>query len=83
MAIRKNNNVSSEERTDLTRTGGISSTENDPNRLNDEDNLDTRDIASNVEEGDEDYDDEQLEDDLDLDEDELEDDDDDEDKAIE
>lgn len=31
------------------------------NRVNDEDNLDTRDISNNVEEGDEDYDDEELE----------------------
>lgn len=32
-------------------------------RINDEDNLDTRNISNAVEEGDEDYDDEQLEDD--------------------
>ena len=30
-------------------------------RINDEDNLDTREIASSVEEGDEDYDDEEAE----------------------
>jgi hypothetical protein len=36
-------------------------TDRSQNRINDEDNLDTRDISHSVEEGDEDYDDEQLE----------------------
>lgn len=48
----------------------------DFDRVNDEDNLDTREISHDIEEGDEDYDDEELadeeltEDDFDLDEDE-------------
>lgn len=41
----------------------------DYERVNDEDNLDTREISHEVEEGDEDYDDEELtEDDFDIDE---------------
>ena len=50
-------------------------------RVNDENNLDTREISHDIEEGDEDYDDEELdddeltEDDFDIDEDEGEEDD--------
>lgn len=41
----------------------------DYEQVNDEDNLDTRKISSSIEEGDEDYDDEELtEDDFDIDE---------------
>jgi hypothetical protein len=41
----------------------------DYQRVNDEDNLDTREISSSIEEGDEDYDDEELtEDDFEIDE---------------
>lgn len=41
----------------------------DYERVNDEDNLDTREISNSVEEGDEDYDDEELtEDDFEIDE---------------
>lgn len=41
----------------------------DYERVNDEDNLDTREISSSIEEGDEDYDDEELtEDDFEIDE---------------
>jgi hypothetical protein len=36
----------------------------DFNRVNDEDNLDTREISNSVEEGDEDYDDEEQDDEL-------------------
>jgi len=40
-------------------------------RVNDEDNLDTREISNDIEEGDEDYDDEELtEDDFEIDDDE-------------
>lgn len=47
----------------------------DYERVNDEDNLDTREISHNIEEGDEDYDDEELtEEDFDIDEDEEDDD---------
>ena len=43
-------------------------------RVNNEDDLDTRDISHDIEEGDEDYDDEELsEDDFDVDEDDEED----------
>jgi hypothetical protein len=46
----------------------------DYERVNDEDNLDTREISNDIEEGDEDYDDEELtEDDFEIDEDEDED----------
>jgi hypothetical protein len=42
-------------------------------RVNDEDNLDTREISHDIEEGDEDYDDEELtEDDFEIDDDEDE-----------
>jgi len=56
------------------RKGTISS---DFQRVNDEDNLDTRDISNEIEEGDEDYDDEESDDELteadfDIDEDEEE-----------
>lgn len=45
----------------------------DYERVNNEDELDTREIANNIEEGDEDYDDEELtEDDFDIDEEEEE-----------
>lgn len=46
----------------------------DYERVNDEDNLDTRDISNSIEEGDEDYDDEEelSEDDFDIDEDDDE-----------
>jgi len=50
----------------------------DYERINDEDNLDTRDISHDIEEGDEDYDDEEVENDelteadFDIDEDEDE-----------
>lgn len=60
------------------RNRGFSS---DYERVNDEDNLDTREISHGIEEGDEDYDDEELdddeltEDDFDIDEDEGEEDD--------
>ena len=57
MAIRKNSNNPLEERS--------SNTANDINRINDEDNLDTREVSNEVEEGDEDYDDEELDDELD------------------
>jgi hypothetical protein len=41
----------------------------DYERVNDEDNLDTREISNDIEEGDEDYDDEELtEDDFEIDE---------------
>ncbi|HEU4471774.1 MAG TPA: hypothetical protein VFR58_11855, partial [Flavisolibacter sp.] len=50
----------------------------DLNRINDEDNLDTREISNDIEEGDEDYDDEEL-DDEDLDDEDFELDDEDED----
>lgn len=50
----------------------------DYERVNDEDNLDTRNVSHDIEEGDEDYDDEELdeeltEDDFDVDEDEEDD----------
>lgn len=43
------------------RNSGRTDTSSDQSRVNDEDNLDTREIAHNIEEGDEDYDDEELE----------------------
>jgi hypothetical protein len=53
---------------------GRTDTSSDQSRVNDEDNLDTREIAHNIEEGDEDYDDEELEREGDLnDEDEADD----------
>jgi hypothetical protein len=74
MAIRKDGsqmNPSDERNTGLSREGDLSATD----RLNDEDDLDTQDVASDVEEGDEDYDDEEeLSDaDFDVDEDDVDD----------
>ena len=73
MAIRKDGsqlNPSDERNTGLSRQGDLSET----SRVNDEDELDTRNVASNVEEGDEDYDDEELaEDDFNVDEEDVED----------
>jgi hypothetical protein len=70
MAIRKDGsqlNPADERNTGLSRQGETEET----NRINDEDELDTRNVASDVEEGDEDYDDEELEEeDFDVDEDE-------------
>jgi len=67
MATRKNSNESMDERT---------SPLSDANRINDEDNLDTREISNEIEEGDEDYDDEELDEaDFDIDEDEEDDED--------
>lgn len=43
------------------RNSGRPDTSSDQSRVNDEDNLDTREIAHDIEEGDEDYDDEELE----------------------
>ena len=60
MAVRKDGNElrpSDERNTGISRQGESSET----SRVNDEDELDTRNVASNVEEGDEDYDDEELE----------------------
>jgi hypothetical protein len=56
MATRKNNNPAGLEE-DRNASGSLS-TEN--NRINDEDTLDTRFVSHDVEEGDEDYDDEEL-----------------------
>jgi hypothetical protein len=68
MEPRKNSSLQ-EERNDQP---GLSS----ETRINDEENLDTRNVAHNVEEGDEDYDDEELADsDFDIDEEDEEDDD--------
>ena len=72
MAIRKDGNQMNpaDERTTGVRQGESA----DTNRINDEDELDTRNVASNVEEGDEDYDDEELEEeDFDVDEEEEDD----------
>jgi|GEM_PF-6612834 len=63
-----------ESRNSIPRQGESS----DSSRVNDEDNLDTRNISSDVEEGDEDYDDEE---DLD-DEDDFEDDEEDVDEDV-
>jgi hypothetical protein len=68
MEIRKNSD-SPEER-DPERSG---ETAGDRNLVNDEDNLDTRNVSSDIEEGDEDYDDEELADDLEADNDDLDD----------
>ena len=72
MAIRKDGSQlspSDERNTGLSREGDLSGS----SRLNDEDDLDTQDVASDVEEGDEDYDDEELSDaDFDVDEDDVE-----------
>ncbi len=43
------------------RNSGRPDSASDQSRVNDEDNLDTREIAHDIEEGDEDYDDEELE----------------------
>jgi hypothetical protein len=58
MAIPKNN-TSAEERKDFTRTGDLSPA-SDETRMNDDENPDTREVAYNAEEVDEDT----LEDDL-------------------
>jgi hypothetical protein len=75
MAIRKDGSQLSpndERNTGLSREGS----QRDTSNVNDEDDLDTRNVASDVEEGDEDYDDEELaEDDFDVDEDDEDDDD--------
>jgi len=70
----RKNNALDEERRDRPDQAGISSTNN---LINDEDNLDTRNVANNIEEGDEDYDDEgELEEsDFDVDDEDEEDDD--------
>ncbi|MGZ8536656.1 MAG: hypothetical protein ACXWV9_00270 [Flavisolibacter sp.] len=59
MAIRKDGSQlnPADERNTGTRQGEAA----DTNRINDEDELDTRNVAGNVEEGEEDYDDEELE----------------------
>ena len=84
MAIRKND---SDQSLDQSRPGGASgASEND--RVNQEDDLDTRTVSNDVEEGDEDYDDEEVEDDDELDEEDFDDadedvdDDTEEDKAV-
>ena len=73
MAIRKDGsqlNPADERNTGLSRQGETEET----NRIN-EDELDTTNVASDVEEGDEDYDDEELEEeDFEVDEEEEEDD---------
>jgi hypothetical protein len=73
MAIRKDGSQLSpneERNTGLSREGDLSGS----SRLNDEDDVDTQDVASDVEEGDEDYDDEELSDaDFDVDEDDADD----------
>jgi hypothetical protein len=73
MAIRKDGSQLSpneERNTGLSREGDLSGS----SRLNDEDDVDTQDVASDVEEGDEDYDDEELSDaDFDVDEDDVDD----------
>ena len=69
MAIRKDGsqlNPADERNTGVSRQG-----ETDTTRNSDQDELDTRNVASTEEEGDEDYDDEELEEeDFDIDEDE-------------
>lgn len=65
----KKNSTSQDLNEEKTLSRGQDSS--DPNRVNDEDSLDTRNVASDVEEGDEDYDDEELDDD-ELDEDDFE-----------
>ena len=63
-----------EERSDLANRPGLSSENLD---VNDEENLDTRNVAHDIEEGDEDYDDEELEEsDFDIDDDDEDDEDD-------
>jgi hypothetical protein len=75
MESRKNISFT-EERNDRREQPGLS---NETSRINDEDNLDTRNVAHNIEEGDEDYDDEELkESDFDIDDEEDDDDFDDE-----
>jgi hypothetical protein len=74
MEPRKNSSLN-EERNDRLNQPDLSS----ENRINDEENLDTRNVAHNIEEGDEDYDDEELEgeleeSDFDIDDDEEDDD---------
>ena len=64
MEPKRNSSSLPEENTSLDR-------QSDAARINDEDNLDTREISHSVEEGDEDYDDEELSDaDFDIDEEE-------------
>ena len=64
-------NILDEERSELTNRPGLASDNVD---VNDEENLDTRNVAHDIEEGDEDYDDEELdEEDFDIDEEDDED----------
>ena len=56
MATRKDSNNQNLGDSDVSRTGDLSS---DRNRINQEDDLNTQAVSSEVEEGDEDYDDEE------------------------
>ena len=81
MAIRKDGSQlnPADERNSGVRQGEAA----DTNRINDEDELETRNVASNVEEGDEDYDDEELEEeDFDVDEEEEDDEESDDEKEV-
>ena len=80
MAIRKNSSTQNiDERNDLSQSGSLA----DRELVNDEENLDTATVSNEIEEGDEDYDDEELDDDADLDEEDVEDlDDEEEDKDV-